>query len=363
MNDLTIWQLIICTSTLVWLLCGIEMYFVFRFARKKAILGKIEKDNYLSVIPGFCERFSANLYGAPIEVAIKDDFIYFINNGRCFCINIDEFISIKEKKGKYIFRLAKTSIANTKVFAIKCNDSAFRAKLFSLVNNNAKENEKEIVENDASALYFLNSTQIRIKKAGIIMLAVGVIGAALISIISLLLYRKIYFFDGYAYTGVLWVISFVLICAGIIALSQILKPKVAFIITGIGYIISFVFFALVDQLLMFLISTTLLIIGVIIIAVVRYIDDTRSSGQKNKAQILEKKRKNKVLYSKLIAVCLAIAIVITPLSTVMRNENSDPDGIDGWTQCYKCNKTGKVRNDVGFYVTCPRCDGVGYLPD
>ena len=32
-----------------------------------------------------------------------------------------------------------------------------------------------------------------------------------------------------------------------------------------------------------------------------------------------------------------------------------------WHKCYNCDGTGKVRNDFGWYVTCPSCDGVGGL--
>ena len=75
-------------------------------------------------------------------------------------------------------------------------------------------------------------------------------------------------------------------------------------------------------------------------------------------------RNTSLHYEKIIAVALILALLLSFLfSLIETSNNSDPDGVDGWTQCYKCNKTGKVRNDLGYYVTCPRCDGVGYLPD
>lgn len=278
MNDLTIWQLIICTSPLVWLLCGIEMYFVFRFARKKAILGKIEKDNYLSVIPSFCERFSANLYGTPIEVAIKDDFIYFINNGRCFCINIDEFISIKEKKGKYIFRLAKTSIANTKVFAIKCNDSAFRAKLFSLLNNNAKENDEKSKE--------------------------------------ILLPKKTKLWNNpkalYLISAILFGCSLVLSMATSFSFIVVELITVVFVIIGAIWLNSWKFPSMED-------------------------------------------------FSKVLLVAMIVGVIIMIIALIVEGPNVTIGWQEEWHKCYKCNGTGKVRNDLGYYVNCPRCDGVGGL--
>ena len=75
--------------------------------------------------------------------------------------------------------------------------------------------------------------------------------------------------------------------------------------------------------------------------------------------------KNSTAKTKAIALICTFSVVIglCVVAKLLPSNYTDPDGIAGWTQCYKCNKTGKVRNDLGFYVTCPRCDGVGYLPD
>ena len=75
--------------------------------------------------------------------------------------------------------------------------------------------------------------------------------------------------------------------------------------------------------------------------------------------------KDSTVKTKSIALICAfsVAIGICVVAKLSQSNYTDPDGIDGWTQCYKCDKTGKVRNDLGYYVTCPRCDGVGYLPD
>ena len=33
-----------------------------------------------------------------------------------------------------------------------------------------------------------------------------------------------------------------------------------------------------------------------------------------------------------------------------------------WEKCLKCGGDGKIVNDLGYNVSCPRCNGVGYLP-
>ena len=75
--------------------------------------------------------------------------------------------------------------------------------------------------------------------------------------------------------------------------------------------------------------------------------------------------KDSTVKTKSIALICTFSVVIgiCVVAKLFPSGYTDPDGIDGWTQCYKCDKTGKVRNDLGSYVTCPRCDGVGFLPD
>ena len=41
----------------------------------------------------------------------------------------------------------------------------------------------------------------------------------------------------------------------------------------------------------------------------------------------------------------------------------DADSIDGWDPCMTCEGYGKVRNSYGFPMTCPVCDGVGWIED
>ena len=40
----------------------------------------------------------------------------------------------------------------------------------------------------------------------------------------------------------------------------------------------------------------------------------------------------------------------------------DTDSGSDWDKCMKCEGDGKYVNDIGFNVTCPRCNGVGYIP-
>ena len=51
-------------------------------------------------------------------------------------------------------------------------------------------------------------------KIGIGIISFGIVGMILISVISLITYGKIYMYDGYAITGVLWTICFVTLGIG-----------------------------------------------------------------------------------------------------------------------------------------------------
>lgn len=66
-------------------------------------------------------------------------------------------------------------------------------------------------------------------KIGIGFASFGIIGMILISVISLLAYGKIYMYNGYAFTGVLWTICFVSVGIGafllVLSLSVFLKDK------------------------------------------------------------------------------------------------------------------------------------------
>ena len=74
-------------------------------------------------------------------------------------------------------------------------------------------------------------------KIGIGIISFGIIGMILISVISLLAYGKIYMYNGYAITGVLWTICFVTVGFGVFllvfCLSMSLKDKNPKIATAI----------------------------------------------------------------------------------------------------------------------------------
>ena len=70
-------------------------------------------------------------------------------------------------------------------------------------------------------------------KFGIGMMLFGIIGMILISTVSYLIYGKIYVFDGYAITGVLWKICFAAVGIGVYELVLLAtvfmkKPKIFF---------------------------------------------------------------------------------------------------------------------------------------
>ena len=61
----------------------------------------------------------------------------------------------------------------------------------------------------------------------------------------------------------------------------------------------------------------------------------------------------------IIAFILIIALCIFLLVKCFTNTNS---GDDDWDKCLKCNGSGKITNENGFIIKCPRCNGVGYIP-
>ena len=61
----------------------------------------------------------------------------------------------------------------------------------------------------------------------------------------------------------------------------------------------------------------------------------------------------------IIALILLVAFCIFGLVKCFGGITSD-DG--SWEKCLKCGGDGKIANDLGYNVTCPRCNGVGKLP-
>ena len=68
----------------------------------------------------------------------------------------------------------------------------------------------------------------------------------------------------------------------------------------------------------------------------------------------------KINWTKLIVAVLIVAVAYFAFSGKTTTNHSQ--GGDQWEVCHKCGGDGKVANDLGFNVSCPRCNGVGYLP-
>ncbi|MBE6566778.1 MAG: hypothetical protein E7659_06715 [Ruminococcaceae bacterium] len=167
MNDFTIILLCIACPLVICALVGVEIYFITRYTRKTAILNQIRTsaDKYFKhIFEHYVEMVApAILYGTPIEIAIKNNSIYLINDGKFFAINIDDFTSITYKNGKYIFRLTNLAIANTKVFAIKCDDDRLLKHL-----NIAMPDSQEETTNPKSIKEFLSTSTNRFVLVGIV---------------------------------------------------------------------------------------------------------------------------------------------------------------------------------------------------
>lgn len=69
----------------------------------------------------------------------------------------------------------------------------------------------------------------------------------------------------------------------------------------------------------------------------------------------EKGKKVLTIVAVVLVVCFLLFVLVQCLGDVS-NDNS------GWERCNKCGGDGKVKNDLGFNSTCPRCKGVGYIP-
>lgn len=66
-------------------------------------------------------------------------------------------------------------------------------------------------------------------------------------------------------------------------------------------------------------------------------------------------------FSKVLFVAVIIGLILTIFALVIEGPNVNVGWQEEWHKCYKCNGSGKVRNDYGWNVTCPRCNGVGGL--
>ena len=156
---------------IIWAFLPVEFYFIIRNNRRKSMLVKISQGLKLE-INNFDIRTPAMLYGAPIEIALKGECVYFLKENKYIYLNSSDFISIKYNNGKYIFKLADASKINTKVFVIKCDDPAFLNQLSSIAT--VWEREKHL-ENDTGKA--LGTSIGRFVLIGVIYVLFGVIFA------------------------------------------------------------------------------------------------------------------------------------------------------------------------------------------
>ena len=214
---------------------------------------------------------------------------------------------------------------------------------------------------------------------GIILLSIGLNGCALIALISWLLYGKVYFYDGYDYTGWLWTLCFVLIAAGFVSICIGSESKVIakqqnkfshfvsvskgrFVLIGIAYSVLFIIFALCGSLAYWIIMTVLFAIGVFCYI---YADYYKNSTFNPKTSSLEEKEKKKMHYSIVIAICLIVCLIMTLLCGLPGGGTSSGSGT-----CGVCGGSGTVTHKVlgegsgvqkGFdtYYRCGSCHGTG----
>lgn len=64
----------------------------------------------------------------------------------------------------------------------------------------------------------------------------------------------------------------------------------------------------------------------------------------------------------IIALILLAAFCIFGLAKCFGEIGGTTSDDGSWEKCLKCGGDGKVVNDLGYNVSCPRCNGVGYLP-
>ena len=121
MNSSTLWLLIIAPPIGLGVLVALELFFIFRFSKRKDVLSKISSGERLENHT-FDIKVPAILYGKKIEIALYKEFIFFIHEGHYLSIPFYDFLSIKFKKGMYVFKSPRISQMR---IAVKCDNPAF----------------------------------------------------------------------------------------------------------------------------------------------------------------------------------------------------------------------------------------------
>ena len=74
-------------------------------------------------------------------------------------------------------------------------------------------------------------------------------------------------------------------------------------------------------------------------------------------KIAIKSKKGKTVIT-IIALILIVTLCLFVLVKCIGGTTSNDD----WERCLKCGGDGKVKSESGYNITCPRCNGVGYIP-
>lgn len=135
-----------------------------------------------------------------------------------------------------------------------------------------------------------------------------------------------------------------------------------FIILGISYAVILAFFTIFRSFLPFFITSIIFGIGLLIFIVAHYIQSSPSSDNCTAEEILEKRERIKLFYSKVIAICLAIAVVLTLLITLFPSNNNSGDcghascKANGPFYCMGKNNTCKNKTYCAYDLYCDECD-------
>jgi DnaJ-class molecular chaperone len=105
----------------------------------------------------------------------------------------------------------------------------------------------------------------------------------------------------------------------------------------------------------YLITSVLFIAGLTIFILHHYVTNSKSLTEGTKSEILEKQENQKLFYSKVIAICLAITLIISAMGAFIpsNTEEYDPN------KCYWCEGSGMYEDAYGKLHYCSHCHGSG----
>ena len=121
------------------------------------------------------------------------------------------------------------------------------------------------------------------------------------------------------------------------------NPKKLYLVSAILFIISFIICAIIN--IGFILVDIIGILFVIIMAV--WLNSWKFFSVED--------------FSKVFFVAVAIGLILMIFSLIIEGPDVNIGWQEEWHKCYNCNGSGKVTNDFGWKVKCPRCNGVGGL--